>query len=173
MRFVVIEGVITDENATRTSTKLEGLRSESEEPIFLTINSPGGDTKPARSLADMVMNLDIPVHGIVTKEAMSAGFIILQSCTWRIATEDAKFMFHPPGFTAEEASQISSFPVDEDVRFYDDEEYLEWLQYLSHRSGRPFDELESFGREEKEFTALEALELGFIDEIVLTQEPPL
>lgn len=173
MRKVVIEGEITAESVDCACSELARLRSQSQEPIVLRINSPGGDTEPAHRLSGVIKKLGAPVYGLVEVQAMSAGFIILQACTLRLATADAEFMFHPPGFTAEEAACAFGFPPpdEEGVRFHDSERYLEWLGYLSLRSNRPTDELELYGREEREFIASRALELGFIDEIVPAQEP--
>jgi ATP-dependent protease ClpP protease subunit len=169
-RVVILSGEITGEIVARVAAELAQLELQSREAISLLIDSPGGDTKPARELADLIKKLTSPVHATVTRQALSAGFIVLQACTRRMAGENASLMFHPPGFTAEEASAISAFPCDEDVRFDDDEQYLEWLGYLSQRSGAPLELLASWGREEKEFNVGEALQHGFIDEVVPARE---
>jgi len=144
-REVILRGEIRSEIIVRASAELTKLEHQSYEPISLLINSPGGDTKPARELSDLIKNLISPVYALVTHQALSAGFIILQACIRRVAMEGASFMFHAPGFTATEAYAISGFPCDEDMRFDDDEQYLAWLGYLSQRSGAPVELLALLG----------------------------
>lgn len=135
-------------------------------PITLLIDSEGGNVDAAEIIVEGIQKSRMAVECLVMGKAYSAVFCVVQECSKRLASEAATFLFHPPWRSAAEASRLTGFPHLDNVVNEKHPSYIKLLNTLSRRSGQTLERLKVWGLEEKKFTAREALELGFIDEIL-------
>ncbi len=134
--------------------------------IDLLIDSDGGLTRRCNAIIGAIRQLKgygVTINGVVVGKAYSAAFIILQECETRKATPLADLMFHAPAKLRLGGEGEPSF-VDE--RNFQHPMYLEQIRILSERSGLPEATLQEWSAQERHFSAEEALQNRFIDEIV-------
>lgn len=80
--------------AERTIKNLHILDMQSQDPITIIMNNPGGDTYHGMAIYDAVRACRSHVTIKVFGHAMSMGSIILQAADERIMAPSAKFMIH-------------------------------------------------------------------------------
>jgi len=97
------EGATEDDNsehgvdhlmAERTIKNLHILDMQSQEPITIIMNNPGGDVTHGMAIYDAIQACRSHVTVKVFGHAMSMGSIILQAADERIMAPNAKFMIH-------------------------------------------------------------------------------
>ncbi len=161
MREVRLEGAIDFPLVPQVCETIADLDRESALPIKLIIHSEGGFMVWLFSLLEVINSSRSPIYGLADGCANSAAFFLLHACARRSSYPDSEFMFHPPRIPANE-----DWNCHEDDILEDDESYQQLLTKLARCSGESVEVLAAWGREDRVFTAQEALELGFIDEIV-------
>lgn len=96
-RAILISGEITQPLANCIISQLLELTAESEEdPIYVYINTDGGDVTSGLAIYDMMRIVPCPVITIVTGACHSAGLFILQGGDRRAATPHSSFFYHEP-----------------------------------------------------------------------------
>lgn len=159
-RCLLLRGEVNTEKKDIIATVLSLLAFESNEPVWLHIDSGGGDVNVARHLGDTIRAVRAPVFGLVTGMAASAAFTLLQMCDRRIAYPNARLLFH---------SVSSKVEIDgSDLRYRIAHARLlhrKNIEELAKRSGQPIPAIRRWSRMERMFSAQEALELGFLDAI--------
>jgi ATP-dependent Clp endopeptidase proteolytic subunit ClpP len=136
-----------------------------EKPIDLHIDSIGGRLHAYVSIVDAISRTRAPINGIVTGYAGSSAFNILQFCDVRKAYRNADLMFHALNLNGVRDDDLNL----EEILRRSKRLQRRLIALLARRSGQPLSELRKWSREQKNFTAKEALALGLIDEIL----PPL
>ncbi len=76
-RTIICSSAIDDEVADRILKELLMLEQESNKPIRLIINSPGGQVSSGMAIYDFMQLIQSPVHTIVVGLAASMGSILL------------------------------------------------------------------------------------------------
>lgn len=71
-----------------------GLPKEERKPIYLMIDTPGGDLYVTLTLIDAIRASETPVIGIVTGTAYSGGFYVLLACDKRWGLKHSSYMVH-------------------------------------------------------------------------------
>lgn len=96
-RSILISGEITQQLANCVISQMLELTSESEEdPIYVYINTDGGDVTSGLVIYDMMRIIPCPVMTIVIGACHSAGLFILQGGDRRGATPHSSFFYHEP-----------------------------------------------------------------------------
>lgn len=134
--------------------------------VELIIDSDGGLTRYCKAIVSALRQLKdyrVSTSATVIGKAQSAAFIILQACDHRRATPSVDLMFHAPG--------VLRFGREGEPPFVDErnpnhEMHLEFLREFSQRTALPLETLQEWANQERHFTANEALQNCFIDEIV-------
>lgn len=96
-RTLRVEGVILG-NAIDLAHKVERMSSDSDAPIDLLINSPGGSVEAGLQLVESIhiaQHRGVKVRCAVTTLAASMAFIILNECSERYALSNSLLLFHP------------------------------------------------------------------------------
>lgn len=96
-RTLRVEGVILG-NALDLAHKVERMSSESQEPIDLLINSPGGSVEAGLQLVEamhIAQGRGVTIRCAVTTLAASMAFVILNECSERYALSNSLLLFHP------------------------------------------------------------------------------
>lgn len=139
--------------------ELRRLASESDEDIYLHINSFGGCCRTMVAIRDVMNRIKPDVVTMVIGKAMSAGCFL--SCAGakgkRFATASSQIMIHEPNGMAE---------LTEDgmqgIEYYKDKAN----ELISIDTGLSVSELEELTVQDKYLTPEEAKERGFIDHVV-------
>ena len=109
-RTLLIYGGIDQKKAQDVTEKLIALSGESDEPIRIYINSPGGHVESGDTIHDMIRFVKAPVFVIGTGWVASAGALIYSAppVERRLALPNTRFMLHQPsGGVRGQASDIS------------------------------------------------------------------
>jgi len=166
-RQLLLQGDVDGDIQDKLTRYILYLNSIGDTPITLFIDTPGGNTEFSLCISDMIRHSNSDVHGVVTCDAFSAGFRILQACRRRIAYPNARLMFHA---TALNGVRCDSDRWDEACKrafiLHDDQVKL----YVA-RTGQPEAQIRLWAKNEKRFTAQEALQLGFLDAIAEPSKP--
>ena len=108
-RTVLVFGEIDMRLAERVTAQLLALSAESDKPIKVVINSPGGHVESGDTIHDMIRFCGVPVKVIGTGWVASAGAHIYLGATKenRLCLPNTRFLLHQPsGGTRGMASDI-------------------------------------------------------------------
>lgn len=109
-RTVVLFGEINMRVAQAFCAKMIALAMDSDDPIKVFINSPGGHVESGDTIHDMIQFVKAPVKVIGTGWVASAGALIYAAAEKknRLALPNTRFMLHQPmGGVMGQASDIS------------------------------------------------------------------
>lgn len=162
-RKFYLMGKVSDEMQEGFCASLEAWNHDGREPVTLLIDSCGGSLFAGNWVADAISFSASPVHATVTGAAESSAFTILQACHRRSAYPLARLMFH--------YGSISNLNLD---AVFDPVEFVRkslkiantGLDKLVARSGKSSEQIRMWAHESRRFSASEALELNFLDEIL-------
>lgn len=108
-RTIYLNGEINDEAALSIITQLHYLEDNSQEPITLVINSPGGSVSAGLAIYDVMQALSCPVTTAAVGLAASMAALVLAAGTKgrRYASPNSRVMIHQPlGMAQGQASDI-------------------------------------------------------------------
>ena len=108
-RTIYLNGEINDEAALSIITQLHYLEDNSQEPITLVINSPGGSVSAGLAIYDVMQALSCPVTTAAVGLAASMAALVLAAGTKgrRYASPNSRIMIHQPlGMAQGQATDI-------------------------------------------------------------------
>lgn len=171
-RSILISGTISQEVSDAVVSQLLELNAiDPKEPITLYLNTLGGDVISALAIYDMLQIIQAPIITIVNGACYSCGLVLLAAGGMRLATPLSTFHYHqvvmnPP-------QMLSHTMFDSTGEFY------QLLQrridkILLERSGMDKDEWEQHfaGNMSKHFTAEQAVEYSFLDDLIEYSSKP-
>jgi ATP-dependent Clp protease protease subunit len=163
-RIVFLGSEVDDEIANRITAQLLLLAAEDpEKDIVFYINSPGGSVSAGMAIYDTMMLIEPDVQTWAMGMAASMGQFLLSSGSpgKRYALPHARIMMHQPsGGVAGTASDIA---IRAEVlgRWK-----LEMAQLTAEQTGQTVDRITQDADRDRWFTAEEAREYGFVDNVV-------
>jgi len=166
-RVLWVAGPVNDAMSTVVQAQLMFLDSIGKEDITMHIDSPGGSVKSGLSMVDVMRYIKSDVATINTGMAASMGSILLSSGTKgkRSSLNFSKVMIH------QVSSGAQGHVQDNRISQMESEKYNYILfKMLAENSGRSFDEVLESARRDKWLNSQEALDFGFIDEIILSDK---
>ena len=97
-RQILLSGEINKTLAEKIIRQLLILEADSEEPIKVYIDSPGGDADAGYAIFDMIRFVQVPVYTIGMGLVASAGAIILLAAPKqrRLALPNSHYLIHQP-----------------------------------------------------------------------------
>ena len=97
-RQILLSGEVNKELAEKIVRQLLILESDSKEPIYIYIDSPGGDVDAGYAIFDMIRFIEAPVYTIGMGLVASAGALILLAAPKerRIALPNSHYLIHQP-----------------------------------------------------------------------------
>lgn len=114
-RIIYLGTGIDDDVANTINAQLLYLDSitdeENPEPIYIYINSPGGDVYSGLAIYDTMQLINSPVHTVVTGLAASMAFVIAVAGEKRYALKNSRLMQHQP-LSAMGWSQASDIEIE-------------------------------------------------------------
>jgi ATP-dependent Clp protease protease subunit len=166
-RILWVAGVVNDQMSTVVQAQLMYLDSVEKRDITMHIDSPGGSVKSGLSMVDVMRYINSDVATINTGMAASMGSILLSSGTKgkRSSLNFSKVMIH------QVSSGAQGHVEDNRISQMESEKYNYILfKMLAENSGRSFDEVLESARRDNWLNSQEALDFGFIDEIILSDK---
>ncbi|MBP7844787.1 MAG: ATP-dependent Clp protease proteolytic subunit [Proteobacteria bacterium] len=165
-RYVQVSGPVGSKLALETNRMLLALDKLSDsKPIYLFIDSPGGEINSGFAIFDTVRFIKAPVYTIVAGLAASMGSIIALSAKKerRFALPNSKLLIHQPlisGYLQGPASDLEIHAED----IVKTREKINQLYALE--TGRSVEEIAKLTDRDKWLTPQEALDLGLICKII-------
>ena len=167
-RIVFLNGPVDDVSANVIIAQMLYLESENtNKPINLYINSPGGLISAGMGIYDTMQYIKPPVHTMCCGQAASMGSFLLAAGEKgsRFALPHSRIMIHQPlGGTSGQATDIE-IHAREIIRL---REELNGL--LSELTGQPLDTINNDTDRDNFMTAKEAKAYGLIHQIVDKRE---
>lgn len=167
-RIIFVGTPIDDAVANLITAQLLFLESEdSDRPIRLYINSPGGQIYAGLAIYDTIQYVKPPVETLCLGMAMSMGAILLASGTKgrRFALPNSKVMIH------QGHAGFQGTPTDIDIQAREVLAVRERIaEILAHHSGQTMEQVAKDIDRDKFMTAEEAKGYGIIDEILVHRE---
>ena len=165
-RTIYLNGEINDEAALSIITQLHYLEDNSQEPITLVINSPGGSISDGMAIHDTMNYIKCDVSTICVGMAASMGSFLLASGTKgkRFALPNSEILIHQPLIGGQGISgQATDIKIHADhiVRIREKMNTL-----LSQYTGQPLDVITRDTERDNYMTAQQAKEYGLIDDIL-------
>lgn len=162
-RTILLFGEIDMEMAQRITGQLLVLASDSDEPIKLIINSPGGHVESGDTIYDMIRFVQAPVKVIGTGWVASAGALIYAAAEKenRYSLPNTRFLLHQPmGGARGQATDIA----------IEAEEILKMRRRLNEvfarQTGQSVEKVEEDTDRNFWMSAVEAKEYGLVSEII-------
>ena len=162
-RIVIISGEINKDRADEFARQMLVLDSESADPIYVYINSPGGDVDSGFAIYDMIRFVKSPVTVVGMGLVASAAALIFLSVPLerRVAFPNSTYLIHQP------LSQLKGVAIDVAI-------YAEKIEQLRHKLdqviadavGKTRDEVESDTERDHWMSAEEAKVYGILSRIV-------
>jgi ATP-dependent Clp protease protease subunit len=165
-RILVLDGVLDDDNGTLLATQLLALAAEDPTAdVALWINSPGGSVPSMLAIRDIMRLVPCEVSTLALGLACSAGQFLLSAGTKgkRFALPHARILMHRG------SSGIGGSAVDIEVQADDLRHTVDTvLGLIADDTGQPVEQIFADSLHDHWYTAAQAKEYGFIDEIVGT-----
>lgn len=168
-RTILISAPVDAKLAHVVNTKLLALeRSDSKEPIYIFINSPGGEIHSGFAIFDMIRFISPKVYTIVTGIAASMGSLLALAVPKerRLSFPNSKFLVHQPsvyGGLGGSASDIEIHAKD----LINTKDHI--VKIYSTETGRSEAEVRKALDRDYWMTASQAQEWGLISKIVKTR----
>ena len=163
-RILVLDGILDDDNGTLLATQLLTLAVEDPAAgIALWINSPGGSVPSMLAIRDLMRLVPCDVSTLALGLACSAGQFLLSAGTKgkRFALPHARILMHR-GTAGIGGSAVDLEVQADDLRYTVDTV----LGLIAEDTGQPVERIFDDSLHDHWYTAGEAREYGFIDEIV-------
>jgi len=167
-RIFFLTGEINAETAKETAAKILEAARRSPEDVTLLIQSPGGSIEDGMIICDIMRLAPIDVQTVALGTVASMGAVIFASGTKgkRFMLPSSRLMIHEPLFTrntptsTSDAIRLGEMMTDVKHRM---------SKILSSATGQSVERIEEDTKQDKYFTAEEAVEYGLAD-TVLDQE---
>ena len=162
-RIIWLGSEVRDDMANEVCAKILLLAAEdSEKDIFLYVNSPGGSITAGMAIYDTMQYVPNDIVTVGIGMAASMGQFLLSSGTKgkRYATPNTRVLLHQPhggfGGTASDIQTQAELILDMKKRL---------AELTAEQTGKTVEQIMKDGDRDRWFTAQEALEYGFIDQI--------
>ncbi|GAB3823541.1 ATP-dependent Clp protease proteolytic subunit [Kribbella italica] len=163
-RVVVMDGPLDDDNGTLIATQLLTLAAEDPETdIALWIHSPGGSVPSMLAIRDVMRLVPCDVATVALGLACSAGQFLLSAGAKgkRYALPNARVLMHQ-GSAGIGGSAVEIEIQANDLRHIRDTV----LGLIAEDTGQPVETVYEDSLHDHWYTAREAVEFGFIDQLV-------
>jgi ATP-dependent Clp protease, protease subunit len=163
-RIVFIGSAIDQNTANLVCAQLILLEAEDHErDISLYINSPGGSVTDGLAIYDTMQYVRPDVSTICVGLAASMGQFLLCSGTpgKRFALPHSRILMHQPSGSMQGQAADIAIQAEQIV-------YLKRMmaERIAFHTGQPIDRIEADSDRDRWFTAEEAREYGFIDQVI-------
>jgi ATP-dependent Clp protease protease subunit len=167
-RIIFLGQQVDDPIANQISAQLLLLAAEDpKRDIHLYINSPGGSVTAGMAIFDTMQLVECDVATFALGFAASMGQFLLSAGTRgkRYALPHARILMHQPsagigGTASDIAIQAEQYKLTK----------REMAELTAEHTGQPVEQIERDSDRDRWFTAQEALEYGFVDQVLTRAE---
>jgi len=163
-RIIFLGSVVEDQMANTIAAQILLLAAEdSERDIFLYINSPGGSVSAGMAIYDTMQYVrnDVATVGMGLAASMGQFLLCAGAPGKRYALPHARIMMHQPsGGIGGTASDIK---IQAEQMLYTKKKMAE---LIAEHTGQDLDSIEADSDRDRWFTADEAKDYGFVDQVV-------
>ena len=162
-RTVLIFGEIDMRLAERVTAQISAFAAESDKPIRVIINSPGGHVESGDTVHDMIRFCGAPVKVIGTGWVASAGAHIYLGAQKenRLCLPNTRFLLHQPtGGVRGQASDIE-IEAEEIIKMRE-----RVLKLIAKETGQTFEKVVKDTQRNFWMSAEEAVEYGLVGKII-------
>ncbi len=164
-RVILVSHGVNSKLAHAVNSKLLALeRHDDKKPIFMFINSPGGEVHSGFAIFDMIRFIKPPVYTIVTGLAASMGSIIALAVPpdRRLAFPNAKVLIHQPS-----VGGIGGTVTDIEIHAKDlIETKNHIIELYTNETGQKREVIQKALDRDKWLSAEEAKEFGLVSKII-------
>lgn len=164
---IIFLGTAIDDNVGNiiTAQMLFLQSTDSEKPISLYLNTPGGGIYSGNSIIDTMEFIKPDVNTMVTGMAASMGFMIAIHGKHRSALKHARLMQHQPMGGAGSGTQASDITI---IATEINKLKKELYEMISEKTGQTYEKVERDADRDYWMTSKEAFDYGAIDEVIGT-----
>lgn len=163
-RIIWLGGEVRDDNANAICAQLLLLAAEDpERDIYLYINSPGGSVTAGMAIYDTMQYVkpDVVTVGMGLAASMGQFLLTAGAPGKRYITPHTRVLLHQPlGGAGGSATDIR---INADLILGMNKELA---QITASRTGKSVEQVEADGDRDHWFSAQEALEYGFVDQVI-------
>ncbi|MGH0052356.1 MAG: ATP-dependent Clp protease proteolytic subunit [Sphaerochaetaceae bacterium] len=162
-RSILLSGEINKESAESLIKQMLILESESDEPIKIFINSPGGDVDAGYAIFDMARFISAPVIMVGMGLVASAAALVLLAVPKerRIALPNSTYLIHQP------MSGMRGVATDIEIHAQHLEKLREKLDNLiAQETGKTLEAVRNDTERDHWLTANEACDYGLVSRII-------
>lgn len=165
-RIILLDSGVDEGSANNVIMQLLYLNSLDEnKPIYLYINSPGGDIVAGLAIYDTIKYIKAPVHTVVVGLAASMGAFLLTCGVKRSALVHSKILIHQPRISLKQVTGMKQSEIEKtNISIIEMRETLETI--MANNIGVPVEQIHKDSENDNWMSAKEAKEYGLINEIV-------
>lgn len=169
-RTILVSAPVNAKLAHMINTKLLAMeRASKSDPIFMFINSPGGEVHSGFSIFDTAKFIHPPVVTVVSGLAASMGSIIALAAPKerRFALPNSKFLIHQPSVSGGLGGSVSDIEIHA-RDLIDTKNHI--VDLYARETGRSPEEIRKALDRDYWMSANQALEYGLINKVVATRK---
>lgn len=162
-RQILLSGEVNKALAEKIIRQLLILEADSEEPIYIFIDSPGGDVDAGYAIFDMIRFVKAPVYCIGMGLVASAGALILLAAdkSRRLGLPNSHYLIHQP------LSGIKGVATDIEIHAREIEKTRAKMNALiADETGKELAQVEKDTDRDYWMSATEALDYGLISKVI-------
>ena len=161
-RQILLTGEVNKNLSEKIVRQLLVLEADSNEPIYVYIDSPGGDVDAGYAIFDMIRFINAPVYMVGMGLVASAGALILLASPKerRIALPNSHYLIHQP------LSGIKGVATDIEIHAQEIEKIRAKINaHIAEETGVPLSQVEKDTDRDFWMSAEEALKYGLVGKI--------
>lgn len=162
-RQILLSGEVNKALAEKIVRQLLVMEADSDQPIRIFIDSPGGDVDAGYAIFDMIRFVKAPVYCIGMGLVASAGALILLAAdkSRRVAMPNSRYLIHQP------LSGIRGVATDIEIHAQELEKIKAKInQVISQETGKPLEQVAKDTDRDYWLSATEALDYGLVSKVV-------
>ena len=162
-RQIILSGEINEELADKIVRELFILEADSDKPIYLYLDSPGGDVDAGFAIFDTIRFINAPVYTVGMGLVASAAALILLASPKerRIGLPHSHYLIHQP------SSGMKGVASDIEIHAAEIAKTKAKLnEIISQETGTPLDKVASDTDRDYWLNAQESVEYGLISRVV-------
>lgn len=162
-RQILLSGEINEENADKVVRQLLILEADSDEPIYIYIDSPGGDVDAGFAIFDTIRFINAPVYTIGWGLIASAAALILLAAPKerRLGLPHSHYLIHQP------SSGMKGVATDIEIHAAEIEKTKALLnEIIANETGTPLEKVAKDTDRDYWLNAEEAKAYGLISSVI-------
>lgn len=166
-RQILLSGEVNKALAEKIVRQLLVLEAASDKPIYIYIDSPGGDVDAGYAIFDMIRFVKAPVYCVGMGLVASAGALILLAAdkSRRVGLPNSHYLIHQP------LSGIKGVATDIEIHAQELEKTKAKINDLiAQETGKLLEQVAKDTDRDYWLSATEALEYGLISKVVSKRE---